>query len=92
MVRPDKEAMSRDWFRPSPPLPSIKWGPRNNINIQESALLFSLEHVASNRDTVPRQLLAEKQTRRLRKDAAGPTFALGNSGRPGPAGPTPPMP
>ena len=21
---------SREWFRPNPPLPSIKWGPRNN--------------------------------------------------------------
>ena len=28
---------SREWFRPNPPLPSIKWGPRNNTNIQESA-------------------------------------------------------
>jgi len=30
---------SREWFRPNPPLASIKWGPRNNTNIQESALL-----------------------------------------------------
>ncbi len=29
---------SREWYRPNPPLPSIKWGPRNNTNIQESAL------------------------------------------------------
>src|SRR4029453_13944068 len=28
---------SREWFRPTPPLPSIKWGPRNNTNIQQSA-------------------------------------------------------
>src|SRR6476661_4219507 len=42
---------SKEWFRPNPPLPTIKWGPRNNVNIQESALLFSLSHVAKNRET-----------------------------------------
>jgi hypothetical protein len=42
---------SREWFRPNPPLPSIKWGPRNNTNIQQSALLIALNHVAKNKDT-----------------------------------------
>jgi len=39
-------ATSREWYRPNPPLPSIKWGPRNNTNIQESAILFALHQVA----------------------------------------------
>ncbi len=42
---------SREWFRPNPPLPSIKWGPRNNTNIQESAILFALNQVGKTRDT-----------------------------------------
>ncbi|MCC7241288.1 MAG: hypothetical protein IT180_05140 [Acidobacteria bacterium] len=42
---------SREWFRPNPPLPSIKWGPRNNTNIQQSAVLIALNHVAKNKDT-----------------------------------------
>ncbi|MDH4066075.1 MAG: M14 family zinc carboxypeptidase, partial [Acidobacteriota bacterium] len=42
---------SREWFRPNPPLPSIKWGPRNNTNIQQSAVLIALNHVAKNRET-----------------------------------------
>lgn len=37
---------SREWYRPNPPLPEIKWGPRNNTNIQESAILFALNKVA----------------------------------------------
>jgi hypothetical protein len=41
---------SREWFRPNPPLPSIKWGPRNNTNIQESALLIALHQVAVSRE------------------------------------------
>jgi len=40
---------SREWYRPNPPLPTIKWGPRNNTNIQQSALLFALQYVANNR-------------------------------------------
>src|ERR1700730_8132066 len=41
---------SREWYRPNPPLPSIKWGPRNNTNIQESALLIAMNQVAKNRE------------------------------------------
>ncbi|MBP7571205.1 MAG: hypothetical protein KBA95_14185, partial [Acidobacteria bacterium] len=41
---------SREWYRPNPPLPSIKWGPRNNVNMQQSALLFALQYTARNRD------------------------------------------
>ena len=41
---------SREWYRPNPPLPSIDWGPRNNTNIQESALLFALNRVATDHE------------------------------------------
>jgi hypothetical protein len=41
---------SREWFRPNPPLPSVAWGPRNNTNIQESALLFALDRVAKDHE------------------------------------------
>jgi hypothetical protein len=39
---------SRTWFRPNPPLPRVRWSIRNNINLQESALLFSMDGVARN--------------------------------------------
>jgi len=48
-VRPAATVLSKEWFRPNPPLPFIKWGPRNNTNIQQSAVLFALSHVAANR-------------------------------------------
>ncbi|MQA29325.1 MAG: hypothetical protein GEU82_05710, partial [Luteitalea sp.] len=73
-VRPSATALSREWFRPNPPLPFIKWGPRNNTNIQQSAVLFSLAHVARNR-----QLYLEnywlKNKRAVEKGRTGPTFA-----------------
>jgi len=73
-VRPNANVTSREWFRTNPPLPFIRWGPRNNTNIQESAILFSLHHVAANR-----RLYLEnywlKNKRSVDKGKNGPTYA-----------------
>jgi hypothetical protein len=50
-VTPPITTKSKEWFRPNPPLDSIMWSPRANTNIQESAILFSLSHIATNRET-----------------------------------------
>jgi hypothetical protein len=42
-------ATSRTWYRPNPPLPRVNWSIRDNINLQQSALLFSMNNVAANR-------------------------------------------
>ncbi|MEK7751974.1 MAG: M14 family zinc carboxypeptidase, partial [Acidobacteriota bacterium] len=41
---------TRTWFRPNPPLAKVKWSHRNNVNIQQSALLFGMNYVAANRE------------------------------------------
>lgn len=41
---------NRDWFRPNPPLPRVKWSIRNNINLQQSGLLIAMKYVADNRE------------------------------------------
>ncbi len=84
-VRPGATTTSREWFRPNPPLASIKWGPRNNTNIQESAILFSLNHVAKNKEHVPRELLAQEQARR-REGKERPDVRVGDSGDAAPQG------
>lgn len=65
---------SKEWFRPNPPLPSIKWGPRNSVNIGQSGVLYSLDHFAKNR-----RLYLEnywlKNKRSVEKGRAGPTYA-----------------
>jgi hypothetical protein len=48
-LRVGAQTTSREWFRPNPPLPEIKWGPRNSVNIGQSGVLFSLDHFAKNR-------------------------------------------
>ena len=73
-VRPGPTVTSKEWFRPNPPLPMIKWGPRNNTNIQESALLFSLSHVAKNKDLYLENYWL-KNKRAVDKGKTGPTYA-----------------
>jgi Zinc carboxypeptidase len=41
---------NRDWFRPNPPLPRVKWSMRNNVNLQQSALLLAMNYVAHNKE------------------------------------------
>ncbi|MBD3413807.1 MAG: hypothetical protein GF421_05175 [Candidatus Aminicenantes bacterium] len=50
MVRRVGGQSQRAWYRQNPPLPSVKWSFRNNINLQQSALLYALHHVAENHD------------------------------------------
>ena len=45
-----ESATSRTWYRPNPPLPKVKWSMRNNVNMQQSALLLALKYVADNRE------------------------------------------
>src|SRR5947209_9241744 len=39
----------RAWFRPNPPLPTVRWSLRNNVNYQQSALLLALGDMADRR-------------------------------------------
>ncbi len=41
---------NRDWFRPNPPLPRVKWSLRNNVNLQQSGILIAMNYVANNKD------------------------------------------
>ncbi len=36
---------NRDWFRPR-----VKWSLRNNVNMQQSAILFAMNYVSNNKD------------------------------------------
>ncbi len=66
-------ATSREWYRPNPPLPTIKWGPRNNTNIQESALLLALDKVATEKNLYLENYWM-KNKRSVEKGRDGPTF------------------
>jgi hypothetical protein len=65
---------SREWYRPNPPLPSIAWGPRNNTNIQESALLIAMNQVAKSKELYLENYYL-KNKRAIDKGRNGPTYA-----------------
>ncbi|MBK5260579.1 MAG: hypothetical protein JJE51_13390 [Thermoanaerobaculia bacterium] len=44
-----RETSRREWYRPNPPLPQVRWSLRNNVNFQQSALLIALDDMAKNR-------------------------------------------
>jgi hypothetical protein len=46
-------ASDRAWYRQNPPLPVVRWSIRNNVNYQQSALLFALNDMAQS----PRRFL-----------------------------------
>lgn len=72
-VRLGATQTSREWFRPNPPLASISWGPRNNANIQQSALLIALHHVATNKSTYLENYWL-KNKRAVARGTEGPTY------------------
>jgi hypothetical protein len=73
-LRLQPAATSREWYRPNPPLPEIKWGPRNNTNIQESAILFAMHKVAQDKDLYLENYYL-KSKRAIDKGKEGPTYA-----------------
>ncbi|MDQ3171603.1 MAG: hypothetical protein M3Q55_15825, partial [Acidobacteriota bacterium] len=44
-------AQSREWYRPNPTPANVPWGPRSNVNMQQSAILLAMHHVAKNKET-----------------------------------------
>ncbi|HUP60037.1 MAG TPA: M14 family zinc carboxypeptidase [Thermoanaerobaculia bacterium] len=42
-------ASERAWFRQNPALPEVRWSIRNNVNYQQSSLLFAFHDMAENR-------------------------------------------
>lgn len=41
---------SRVWYRPNPPFPRVNWSMRNNVNMQQSAILFAMNYVAKEKE------------------------------------------
>ncbi len=46
---PDR-ALTREWYRPNPPLKKVMWSLRNNTNYMQSGVLVALRYTAGNRE------------------------------------------
>ncbi len=50
MDRTVNQQAQRDWYRPNPPHPRVKWSLRNNVNLQQSGVLLAINFVANNKE------------------------------------------
>ncbi len=44
------QSTDRAWYRPNPPLPTVRWSLRDNVNFQESGVLTALGTMAAERE------------------------------------------
>ncbi|MGJ5817550.1 M14 family zinc carboxypeptidase [Paludibaculum fermentans] len=63
---------TRAWFRPNPPLPKVKWSQRNNVNMQQSALLLAMNYTATNKETFLRNFWLKSQRSVAKATTEGP--------------------
>ncbi|HEX2166064.1 MAG TPA: M14 family zinc carboxypeptidase [Longimicrobiales bacterium] len=75
----------RQWHRPSTPLPEVVWSIRNNVNLQQSALLIALREVADNREEFLSNYYLKAQRSVAKAQAEGPAAYVfpANDPRPG---------
>ncbi|MGW8266547.1 MAG: M14 family zinc carboxypeptidase, partial [Longimicrobiales bacterium] len=64
--------VQREWHRPNTPLPETVWSIRNNVNLQQSALLIALKHVAENRHDYLRNFYLKGQRSMAKATTEGP--------------------
>ncbi|MBS1720878.1 MAG: hypothetical protein JST35_10560 [Armatimonadetes bacterium] len=63
----------RDWFRPNPPLSSVRWSIRNNTNLMQSALLLGMDNVAANKTKFLRSYYLKSKRSVLKPWNEGPS-------------------
>ena len=64
--------IDRQWHRPSTPLPATVWSIRNNVNLQQSALLIALRELADNREEFLSNFYLKSQRSVAKARAEGP--------------------
>lgn len=84
MDRTVRAESQRDWFRPNPPWPRVKWSIRNNINMQQSGVLLALNYVARNREQFLRNFYLKSKRAVAKATNEGPAAYIipGDSPRP----------
>ncbi len=76
---------SRTWYKQNPPLPRARWSQRNNNNYQQTGLLISLAHFATNGKYFLRNFYTKSKNSILKPKTAGPAAYVfpGDDPRPG---------
>jgi len=72
----------RDWYRPNPPLPQVRWSLRNNVNYQQSGVLTALAWTAEHRLEVLEQFWRLGQRAVAKATTEGPAAYVFPSDQP----------
>jgi hypothetical protein len=77
----------RAWYRPNPPVAQTLWSIRNNVNLQQSALLMGMNYVAANRERFLENFYLKSLRSVAKAKNEGPAAYVfpGNDPRPGQA-------
>ncbi len=80
-----KTNVEREWHRPNTPLSEVVWSLRNNVNLQQTALLIALNEVATNREDFFKNFWRKSQRSVAKATAEGPAAYVfpGDDPRPG---------
>jgi hypothetical protein len=68
--------VDREWHRPNTPLRQVVWSIRNNVNLQQSALLIALNEVATSREEYLRNFWIKSQRSVAKARMEGPAAYL----------------
>jgi hypothetical protein len=73
---------SRTWYRPNPPLAKVKWSMRNNVNLQQSALLLALKYVGDRGEEFLNNFYIKSKRSVAKAKTEGPAaWVIPNDGR-----------
>jgi hypothetical protein len=75
----------RQWYRPNPPISSLVWSIRNNVNMQQSAILIGMNYVATNHERYMENYYLKSKRSVAKAKNEGPAAYIfpGNDPRPG---------
>jgi len=74
----------KEWYRQSPPYKKVRWSLRNNVNLQQSGVLLSLDYVARNKEEFLKNfyLKSRRSVEKARKEGPVAWVIPGDDPRP----------
>jgi Zinc carboxypeptidase len=67
-----RDGSEREWYRPNPPYPKLKWSLRNNVNYEQSGVLVALKYMADNHERLLRMFWTLAQRSMAKATEEGP--------------------
>jgi len=63
---------TKEWYRPNPPFPRVRWSIRNNVNIMQAAILMGMSKVANEKEKFLRNYYLKSKRSVAKATTEGP--------------------